>query len=175
MLANSVRRSYYPRLSQFAHREKSRFSCIRIFPSLSRMALKSLLIYWKLPPTCRHTEGLGNAEQVGGRPVRVVWIIIVAWTALVASAEGLLAEDWPTRPVRIVLGFAAGGSPDFVARALAQKLTEVTGQSFYVENRSGANGNIGADHVAKSAPDGYTLLLAVDTQFSVNPNLDINL
>jgi tripartite-type tricarboxylate transporter receptor subunit TctC len=82
---------------------------------------------------------------------------------------------WPERPVKIVVAYSAGGSGDIVARALAQKLSESFGQSFYVENRPGASGNIGTDFVAKAAPDGYTLLMASDIQFAIEPNFDSNL
>lgn len=66
---------------------------------------------------------------------------------------------WPSRPIKLVVPFPAGGGYDFMARNLAQSLGETLGQTVVVENRAGANGNLGADAVAKSAPDGYTLLL----------------
>lgn len=69
------------------------------------------------------------------------------------------AQSWPARqPIRIIVPYPAGGAADVTARILAVKLSESLGQSVVVENRAGANGIIGLDHVAKSAPDGYTLL-----------------
>jgi tripartite-type tricarboxylate transporter receptor subunit TctC len=73
------------------------------------------------------------------------------------------AQKYPAKPVRIVVGFAAGGGTDIAARVIAQKLTEAMGGSFIVDNRPGAAGNLGADLVAKSAPDGYTILMANST------------
>src|SRR3954471_5336360 len=71
-----------------------------------------------------------------------------------------MAEDYPARPVKIVAGFAAGGGVDITARLIGQWLNERLGQSFVVENRTGAGGNIGTEAVVGAAPDGYTLLLA---------------
>ncbi len=73
-----------------------------------------------------------------------------------------MAAPWPSKPVRIVNPFPADGAADIVARALAQRLTEQLGQSFIVENRTGAGGNLGTEVVARSAADGYTLLLGTD-------------
>jgi len=81
------------------------------------------------------------------------------------------AQSWPSKPVKIVCPFPAGGATDVVSRLLAQKLTEAWGQSVIVENRTGAGGNIGADVVAKSPPDGYTLLMTSGSIVTVNPHM----
>jgi len=84
----------------------------------------------------------------------------VALSLIASLAAGAsLAQDYPSRPVRMVVPFSPGGSTDVLARIVGQKLTERSGQPVIIENRAGAGGNIGAEQVARSAPDGYTLLL----------------
>src|SRR5262245_12743784 len=78
---------------------------------------------------------------------------------------------YPAKPIKILVGFAAGGGTDVAARILSAKLTESLGQSVVVENRAGASGMIAADAVAKSPPDGYTLMMGTQTTLAVAPNL----
>jgi tripartite-type tricarboxylate transporter receptor subunit TctC len=87
------------------------------------------------------------------------------------SVPVVYAQSYPTRPVRLIVPFAAGGGTDLVGRTIAQRLTETLGQAFVVENRGGAGGVIGADMVAKSAPDGYTLVMGSPGSLTINPNM----
>src|SRR5688572_3128308 len=85
------------------------------------------------------------------------------WAAaalLVALPAAVAAQSYPTRAIRIVVGFQAGGGVDIASRAIGKQITEALGQSVIVDNRPGASGNIAADAVAKSQPDGYTLLMS---------------
>ncbi len=91
-------------------------------------------------------------------PVRAAGALLVA--ALVAAAASVHAQSWPTRPVRIIVPAAPGGSSDPLARMTAEELGKALGGSFVVENRPGANGNVGAALVAKAEPDGHTLLMS---------------
>jgi tripartite-type tricarboxylate transporter receptor subunit TctC len=93
-------------------------------------------------------------------------LLVLLAAALPAAAQG--APNWPTRPVTMVVPFTAGTTSDVVGRALAEELTKALGQSFVVENRGGAGGNLGAGVVAKAAPDGYTLLVATTGPAATN-------
>ena len=88
-----------------------------------------------------------------------------------AVASTATAQNYPNKPIRIVVPFAAGGTSDILARAIGPHLTTAWGQPVVVENRTGANGNVGADHVAKSAPDGYTVLLSDLGALAINPSV----
>jgi tripartite-type tricarboxylate transporter receptor subunit TctC len=89
----------------------------------------------------------------------LVWFLSISTTWFCAYAASAMAQ-YPTKPVRVIVATGAGGSDDFIARSVSAKLTEVLGQSFVVENRPGAGGMIAQNSVAKSEPDGYTLLAA---------------
>jgi tripartite-type tricarboxylate transporter receptor subunit TctC len=95
-------------------------------------------------------------------------LVLAALTAFAATAG---AQGWPARPVHLVVPYAAGGPVDLSARLLAAKLQPALGQPVLVENRVGAGGNIGADHVAKSTPDGHTLLMGAIATHAINPAL----
>jgi tripartite-type tricarboxylate transporter receptor subunit TctC len=92
-------------------------------------------------------------------------------TGLVLAQAAGAAEPYPSKPIRLVVGFAAGGANDLVARAVATRLSPRLGQQVVVENRGGAGGNIATELVAKSAPDGYTMLLASVASFAMSPAL----
>ena len=94
--------------------------------------------------------------------------VAIGWTALAAAAY---AQDYPSKSVRVVVPWAAGGSTDSISRILAAKLTEYTGQQFIIDNRAGATGTIGHALVSKSPPDGYTLLIGSNSTFAIAPHL----
>jgi len=86
-------------------------------------------------------------------------LLAFAVLLIAASIGAAAAQNWPARPVKVIVGFAPGGPTDLFARLIAQKLTEQTGKNFFIENVAGAGGNIGTTRAAQSAPDGYTVLV----------------
>jgi tripartite-type tricarboxylate transporter receptor subunit TctC len=98
---------------------------------------------------------------------------LITTTALAAGSFGGLAQAqaFPDRPLRIVIPFATGGPTDTMTRLLASKMAEVLGQQIIAENKPGAGGNIGAEHVARSTPDGYTMLMGTNGTLAANPSL----
>jgi tripartite-type tricarboxylate transporter receptor subunit TctC len=99
-------------------------------------------------------------------PLRILLVILLACAPLIAGAQA-----YPTKPVRMIVPYPAGGYYDLLARAIGQKLSEAWGQSLLVENRAGANGIVGTDYVAKSAADGYTIMMGGIGPHGINPSL----
>ena len=96
---------------------------------------------------------------------------IVCLLAALSFATGVAAQGYPSKPVKLIVPFPAGSTPDIVGRALGQKLNEAWGQPIVVENKTGAGGNIGTAEAAKSAPDGYTLVVGINGPVAVNKAL----
>ena len=105
------------------------------------------------------------------RARRVAFLLFACAIALSAAAQ----ESYPWKPIRMIVSFAAGGPTDIVARTVGAKMAELLGQPVLVENKTGAGGNIGADVVAKSPPDGYALLMATVSTHAINPGLYRNM
>ena len=97
------------------------------------------------------------------------YLFVIAVTA--GCSNGAWAQNYPSKPVRMVVPYPPGGGTDIIARPLAQRLTEGLGQQVIVDNRAGASGNLGMESVAKTPPDGYTIVLALNAQWAVNPSL----
>jgi tripartite-type tricarboxylate transporter receptor subunit TctC len=104
------------------------------------------------------------------RSIRAALIAVGAALSL-AGAPMAHAQDYPTRPVRIVVAFPPGGPTDFVGRLVADKMTRLLGQRVYIDNKPGANGTLGGGDVAKSEPDGYSLFLTTSGAVTVSPHL----
>lgn len=114
-----------------------------------------------------HTP-ISSARSVSRRWLAIGSAAFLAAASLPAASQ---TAAWPSKPVRIVVGFAPGGGTDVMARTLAQSLTEALGQPVIVDNKPGASGNLGASDVVKAAPDGYTFLIAPTSVETVNPSL----
>jgi tripartite-type tricarboxylate transporter receptor subunit TctC len=133
------------------------------------------------------TGELGRSDAAPARPAfaRIGRKVLAGGLASIAhlARAGLVAafalacgdvkaqDRYPSKPVRIMVSFSAGGPTDTVARVMGAKMAELLGQQFVVENKAGAGGNIGADVVAKAPPDGYTLLMATVSTHAINPGL----
>ena len=111
-----------------------------------------------------------SARARTGRRLELLSEALLSVALLVLPAGNAGAQTYPARPVRLIVPYAPGGGTDILARALAPRVSDALGQSLVIENRGGAGGNIGADAVAKSPPDGYTLLMAANT-IAINAGL----
>jgi tripartite-type tricarboxylate transporter receptor subunit TctC len=103
--------------------------------------------------------------------VRKISGIFVCAALALAGAPVALAQDYPTRPVRVVIAFPPGGPTDFVGRLVTDKMSAALGQRVYIENRAGAAGTVGADNVAKADPDGYSLFLTTSGAVTIAPHI----
>src|SRR5215472_11409126 len=104
-------------------------------------------------------------------PRRFILSLAVACIGLAVTGAPARAQDYPTRPIKLIVGFAPGGTTDFMARLLADKMRGPLGQPVVVENRTGANGALGAEYVAKAEPDGYMLYFTTAGVATVYPHL----
>src|SRR6185503_17086915 len=124
------------------------------------------------PPPSRPWRALTTSE--GGAPVpRLIALLSLLLAAGAASA----ADPWPTRPIRMIVGYGAGGSTDLAARTVSAHVEKTLGQPITIENRVGGNGAVGTAAVARAAPDGYTLAMTSGSILTVLPwtsDLDVN-
>jgi tripartite-type tricarboxylate transporter receptor subunit TctC len=116
----------------------------------------------------RGRAGLGPCRSSSLVARLILGAIAIGGAIGLAQAQN---ADFPSRPIKMIVGFGAGGGTDIVARIVAQRMSESLGQSVLVENRTGASGMIAAEDVAKSPPDGYTLMMGSQTTFAVAPKL----
>ena len=115
-----------------------------------------------------------SSKAPAQRAALSVFAATLLMTAVVhTSAQA--RDDYPTRPVQMIIPFSAGGPTDIVGRVMGAKMSELLGKQFVVENRTGAGGNIGAEAVAKASPDGYTILMATVSTNAINPGLYRNI
>src|SRR5882757_3234936 len=112
----------------------------------------------------------GANKHLGESAMAAVLHIWLAAVLLLCGIPAAAAQNYPNRPVRVVVGFPAGGPTDAIARMVSQKLSDALGQQFFVENVGGAGGNTAAGQVARATPDGYTIM-GISTGFVVNPSL----
>jgi tripartite-type tricarboxylate transporter receptor subunit TctC len=120
-------------------------------------------------------RGTGNSGEQESDVTRTLRSLILLGWWLCAATPGATAEQYPSGPIRLVVTFAAGGSSDVLARAVAKAMSEGLGQSVVVENRAGAGGHIGAQSVVRAEPDGYTALFGTNGTLAIGPALYKNL
>ena len=139
----------------------------KVYPSIWLFLLRSVQLdkiqTSRLEGALRIDHGTISMSKWKNLTVLITALVVLG---LVGPAK---SQQWPQKPVKIIVPYAAGGGSDTIARMFAQRFSEVFGKSFYVENKTGANGTIAAETVAHSQPDGYTLLMAVTPQIAIAP------
>lgn len=133
--------------------------------------LQNLSVSNRITPFAQRPKPASSLQRGGGAMKRRglrLWAALAGIVAVMASSAASAQSDWPSRPVRIVVPFAAGGTTDLSARIVAEQLGNGFKQPFIVENKTGAGGNVGAAEVAKAAPDGYTFLMGTPGTQSIN-------
>jgi len=114
-----------------------------------------------------------QGQNARGSAVKLPWLVLATVLSMLALSPVAWAQGtYPSKPIRLVVGFAPGGAADLVARAYAEHMSRALGQPIVVENRAGAGSSIAAENVAKSPPDGYSVLIASPAAISVNPTLN---
>jgi tripartite-type tricarboxylate transporter receptor subunit TctC len=119
------------------------------------------ILWYRLPPT---TKELGMS-------LRSAALTMIVAISAVIPAQSASAQNYPTKPIHLIVPYPAGGGTDFFARLVGQKMSELVGQPIVIENKPGAATNLGADFVAKATPDGYTVLLGDVATYAANPSL----
>src|SRR4029453_9238942 len=162
-------------IREVAHRRARLGSDRRIIRARLPAALKRSIL--RDTPTSEGPALVGRcSSRPGADRMRARLTTLIALVALVAASAGSLhAQTYPSRSLRIVVPFAPGGSTDIFARLIGERLAAGLGQPVVIDNRPGAGGNIGAEMVAKSAPDGYTLLMATTGVMAINNALYRNM
>ena len=112
----------------------------------------------------------GRNEMRRSTPIKRLAVASLVAALALTSPTAQADDQYPSRPVRMMVSFAAGGPTDIVARVMSAKMSELLGAQFVVENRTGAGGNTGAAEIAKAAPDGYNLLMATVSTHAINPH-----
>ena len=116
-----------------------------------------------------HPGDPGSGRTAEGRRMKALALALLF--ALAAGTGSAFAQAWPSKPVKLIVPYPPGGSADILARAIGQKLSDGLGQSVVIDNRPGAGTAIGAEATAKSAPDGYTIMLGTVSSHAINPAL----
>src|SRR5438128_55298 len=119
----------------------------------------------------RQELNAGLDAGVSARARRFAALALALALAAIAAADAR-AQAYPAKPIHLVIGFAPGGAADYVARGMSDSMSRTLGQPVLVENRAGAGSSIAAEYVAKSAPDGHTILIASPSSIAVNPAIN---